>query len=75
MWVLIFLISLLLGLNDRKKMWILGTVFIVTSALIYFIFMVAWLNLILFLGFIIWLRLAIAAIALLGGGYNLRAFL
>ena len=31
MWVLLFLISLLLGMHDRKRMWILGTTFIVAS--------------------------------------------
>lgn len=74
MWTLLFLISLLIGINDRKKMWILGSTFIIASASVYFIFMSAWLNLILFLGFIIWVRLLIALLALIGGGYNIREF-
>lgn len=74
MWALLFLISLLLGMKDRKRMWILGTTFIVTSALVYFLFMAAWLNLILFLGFVFWLRLIIALVALGGGVYNVRNF-
>lgn len=72
MWVLLFLISLLLGIKDRRKMWILGTAFIVSSAFVYFLFMVAWLNLILFLGFVIWVRLLIGVLALAGGGYSLK---
>jgi hypothetical protein len=36
--------------------------------------MAAWLNLILFLGLVIWVRLAIGFIALAGGGYNLKEF-
>lgn len=72
MWVLLFLISLLLGFNDRKKMWILGSIFIFASAFVYFLFMAAWLNLILFLGMVVWIRLIIGLIALAGGGYNLR---
>jgi len=75
MWVLIFLISLLLGMGDRKKMCILGSAFIVVSAIVYFIFMAAWLNLILFLGFIVWVRIIIGLLALFGGGYSLREFL
>ncbi|MFA5736622.1 MAG: hypothetical protein WCX70_00075 [Candidatus Paceibacterota bacterium] len=74
MWALIFLISLLLGMENRRRMWLLGLTFIATSALVYFIFMAAWLNLIIFLGFIIWIRLLIGLIALLGGGYNLQDF-
>lgn len=75
MWTLLFLISLLLGMKDRKRMWILGTAFIVTSALVYFLFMSAWLNLILFLGFVIWVRILIGILALFGGGYSLKEFL
>ena len=75
MWALLFLISLLLGMKDRKRMWILGTTFIVASALVYFIFMAAWLNLILFLGFIIWVRVVIALIAMAGGGWNIRNYI
>lgn len=74
MWTLLFLISLLLGMNNRKRMWILGITFIIASASVYFIFMSAWLNLILFLGFIIWVRLFIALLALFGGSYSIREF-
>jgi len=44
MWVLIFLISIMLTMKDRKRMWVLGLTFIGTSAFIYFLFMAAWLN-------------------------------
>ncbi len=74
MWVLLFLISLLLGMEDKKRMWILGVTFIVTSASVYFIFMSAWLNLILFLGFIVWVRALIGILALFGGSYNIKEF-
>ena len=53
MWVLVFLINLLLGLEDRRRMWILGGTFIAASGLIYFLFMTAWLNFLVFVGFII----------------------
>lgn len=72
MWVLVFLISLLLGMQNRRRMWILGTAFIMTSAAVYFIFMAAWLNLLLFLGFLIWIRVIIGLVALGSGGYHLR---
>lgn len=64
MWVLIFLITLLLRLKDRRKMWILGTAFIVTSAVVYFLFMVAWLNVINFLNYIPWIKFVIGALAI-----------
>jgi glutaredoxin len=75
MWVLIFLINLLLGLEDRRKMWLLGSVFILASGGVYFLFMTAWLNLLVFLGFIFWIRIGIGGLALLAGGYNLKEYL
>jgi len=74
MWVLLFLISLLLGMEDKKRMWILGTAFIVSSAFVYFLFMSAWLNLFLFLGFVLWVRIVIGMVALVAGGYNLKEY-
>jgi thiol-disulfide isomerase/thioredoxin len=74
MWTLLFLISLLLGMKDRKRMWILGGTFIVTSAVVYFLFLSAWLNLFLFLGFIVWVRIAIGILAIGAGGYYLRDY-
>jgi len=71
MWVLLFLISLLLGMKDKKKMWVLGSVFIVASGFVYFLFLSAWLNLFLFLGWVTWIRILVGLIALGAGGYYL----
>ena len=75
MWTLLFLISLLLGMHDRKRMWILGGSFIAASGFAYFLFLTAWLNLLLFLGFIFWIRILIGLVALGAGAYNLRDFI
>lgn len=74
MWVLLFLISLLLGMEDRKKMWILGGAFILTSGAVYFLFLSAWLNLFLFIGFIFWIRLLVGVVAFGSGTYHLKEF-
>lgn len=74
MWTLLFLISLLVGMQNKKRMWMLGSAFIVASAIVYFLFMVAWLNLLVFLGFIVWIRIVIGLVALGGGGYNLKEY-
>lgn len=71
MWVLLFLISMLIGMHDRKKMLILGGAFLLTSAFIYFFIMLAWLNIAVLVTKITIIRLVIAIIALLGGLYNL----
>ena len=74
MWVLIFLISMLLGMKNRKKMWILGLTFIFFSALVYLFFMMAWLN---FATTIIstWFKYIIALVALIGSFINIRSYL
>lgn len=74
MWVLVFLIGLLVGLNDRLKMWSYGAAFLLTSGLVYFVFMAAWLNLFLFLGSLTWIRAAVGVFALVAGTYYLREF-
>jgi glutaredoxin len=74
MWTLLFLISLLLGMKDRKRMWALGIAFIVSSAGVYFLFLSAWLNLFLFLGFIVWVRLLIGVVSLGAGAHYLRDY-
>ncbi|MBU3935596.1 hypothetical protein KJ909_02885 [Patescibacteria group bacterium] len=74
MWTLMFLISLLLGLKDRRRMWILGIAFIASSALVYFLFLTAWLNLFLFIGFITWVKILIALVALASGTYYLKDY-
>lgn len=74
MWTLVFLISLLLGMKDRKRMWILGTTFIITSGFVYFLFLSAWLNFFLFLGFVVWVRIIIGIVALGSGSYYLRDY-
>lgn len=71
MWVLIFLISLLLKMENRRRMWLLGLAFIGTSGAVYFLFLAAWLNLFVFIGYVAWIRFLIALVALGSGGYHI----
>lgn len=70
MWTLLFLISLLLGMKNKKRMWVLGVAFIITSAFVYFLFLATWLNFFLLLGLVIWVRIIIGSVALGAGVYN-----
>jgi len=74
MWTLLFLMGLLVGIPDRVRMWTLGAAFIAASAAVYYLFLAAWLNLLLFLGMVAWIRAAVALVALAGGAYYLREF-
>ena len=75
MWVLLFLISMLIGMKDKKRMWILGSTFLLISALIYLIFMMSWLNLANLLISVVWVRVIIAIVSLVGGIINLKGYI
>ena len=74
MWVLLFLLSIIVTMKDRKKMWIIGLTFLTTSAVVYLAFMLAWLQIAITLSEIVWVRFIIALIALLGGAINLTSY-
>lgn len=75
MWVLIFLISMSFNMKDRKKMWCLGITFLVTSAVVYLLFMFAWLGITTqLLTKVSWFKILIALVALIGAFINLKSF-
>lgn len=74
MWVLLFLISMLIGMKNKRRMWSLGITFLITSALIYLLFMISWLNVASFLTSINWVRLLIGLIAITGAVINLYGY-
>jgi glutaredoxin len=74
MWVLVFLVGLLIGLESRRRRWALGGVFLAATAVMYFAVIAAWFNVVTFLGAASWLRYAIGALALWAGFYFLREY-
>jgi glutaredoxin len=52
MWVLIYLISLIAGLQERAKIWWLVGTFVLASGVLYFLLMTAWLNTFLIIGYV-----------------------
>ena len=74
MWVLLLLISMLFHMKNKKRMWALGIAFLVSSAIVYLLFMVAWLKIAISLTQVFWIRIGIALVALIGGAINLRSF-
>ncbi|MBR3211125.1 MAG: hypothetical protein IKF71_04240 [Bacilli bacterium] len=75
MWILLFLISVLIGMKDRKRMWALGLAFLITSALVYMLIMLSWITIAVKITMIDWVRTIIAIVAIGGGVFNLRSFL
>ncbi len=72
MWVLLFLLALLVYTKSRKKMFIIGGTFILVSGIVYYIFMAAWLNLFLLIGFLPYLRVIVGIFAVILGLINLK---
>lgn len=75
MWVLLFLISVLIGMKDKKRMWILGLAFLLTSALVYALIMLSWIQIVVKMTTVISIRRIIAIAALIGGFFQLRSFI
>ena len=75
MWILLFLISVLIGMKDKKRMILIGFTFLFTSAFVYLLIMLSWIQIAVKITTVIWIRNIIAVVALIGGGINLRSFI
>jgi len=75
MWVLVYLIALVMELNDRRKFWFIVGSFVLASGILYFLFMAAWLNAFLLLGYMRAVTVAIGLVALGGGILSIREFM
>ncbi len=74
MWALLFLLSLLVNLHDRKKMALIAGTFVLVSGLVYFAFMAAWLNMFLLIGLSRAVQFGLGGIALFVGAVNVKDF-
>jgi len=72
--VLFFLLSLLIHTRSRKKMLLIGSIFIFFSGLIYFLFMAAWLNFFILAGNIVIITAIAGIIALAVAGINIKDY-
>lgn len=73
-WVLCFLLTLLLYVRSRTRMLIVGLLFVFTSGFVYFLFMTAWLNLFLLIGYVDIVRIIIGIVAVTAGVVNMKDF-
>ncbi|HLC96182.1 MAG TPA: hypothetical protein VJH97_02580 [Candidatus Nanoarchaeia archaeon] len=74
MWVLVFLISVVVGLNDKRKIWFIVGSFVLASGILYFLFMTVWFNIFLYVGFLRPVILLIGLFALGIGVWDLKSF-
>ncbi|HIH38828.1 hypothetical protein J4460_08660 [Candidatus Woesearchaeota archaeon] len=74
MWMLMYLIGLVMTLQDKKKIWVIVGTFVAAEGILYFMFMTAWLNVFLFVGFLRPVSIVIGLIALGVGILDLRDY-
>jgi len=72
MWVLVYLISIIATLRDRKRIWLIVGSFVLASGVLYFLFMTAWLNAFLLIGYVKPVTIVIGLVALGGGILQIR---
>lgn len=75
MWVLLFLLSLLVHLHNRKRMALVAGTFVLVSGAVYYAFMAAWLNVFLLVGISSFLRWTLGGVAMAIGAVNIKDFL
>jgi len=75
MWVLAYLLSLIVTLKDRRKTWLLVGSFVFASGVLYFLFMTAWLNAFLLIGYVRPVTILIGLAALGAGILNIREYI
>jgi len=75
MWVLVYLISIVLTLKDRSRLWLIVGSFVLASGILYFLFMTAWLNAFLFIGYFRPVTIVIGLVALGGAILSFKEFI
>lgn len=73
MWILVFLITMLINMKDRKKLYLLGTTFIFVSGLMYLLFLSAWFNFFKFVGYVYWIKVIIGIVAIISGILHIKS--
>ncbi|MFH1834755.1 MAG: hypothetical protein ABH851_01050 [Methanobacteriota archaeon] len=74
MWVLVYLIAIVMELKNRNRAWLLVFTFVAASGILYFLFMTAWLNAFLIIGYLKIVTILVGLAALGGGTLNLKEY-
>jgi thiol-disulfide isomerase/thioredoxin len=74
MWSLIVMLTLVIATGSRRKVWLIGWTFIITSSVSYFLFMSAWLNVFIFMGYLMIIRIIVGVVALASGIISIREY-
>ena len=74
MWALLYLLTLLATMRDRRRMFALGGTFVFVGGALYFAFIAAWFELFRFIGATRPVQLVLGSVALLAGAVHVKDF-
>lgn len=74
LWVLLFILCMLVHFQSRGRMLAVAGTFVLISGIVYFLFMVAWLNFFLLLGMGRWIQIVLGLFALVAGGIHVKDY-
>lgn len=73
-WVLLFLLGIVIHSGSRKRIFLIGLTFLIVTASVYGLFMLALLNVLLYVRFLFEIRVIVALIAVLFALVNIKDF-
>lgn len=74
LWVITFLLGIVLHTGSRKKVFAVGLTFITVATLVYGLFILGLFNALALIGYMKWIKLAVAAVALIFGLVNIKDY-
>jgi thiol-disulfide isomerase/thioredoxin len=74
LWLITFLLGIVIYSGSRKKILLIGGTFLIVTGLAYGFFMVGLLNVFLYIGYIKWIQITVALIALIFAVVNIKDY-
>ncbi|MDZ7798706.1 MAG: conjugal transfer protein TraF [Patescibacteria group bacterium] len=74
LWLIAFLLGIVINSGSRKKIFLVGTTFLLVTTTVYGLFMVGLLNVFLYIGYLRWIQVAVALLALIFALVNIKDY-
>ncbi len=74
LWLIAFLLGIVLHSGSRKKIFLVGVTFLLVTTVAYGLFMIGLLNVFLYIGYLRWIQVAVALIALVFALVNIKDY-
>ncbi len=74
LWLIAFLLGIVINSGSRKKIFLVGATFLLVTTTVYGLFMVGLLNVFLYVGYLRWIQIAVALLALIFALVNIKDY-